>query len=993
VRAKPIPWFVIPPFRFGYPNRGPLLALLALGALASAHATPPPPDTLAEEISIQLTVDRLGATFVPALYANNDAYLPLLEIFKFLEVKTTATEGGRIVTGFFIEEENQYTIDLNERRIRVGSNERWIAEDEVITTETEIFLRPRVIAEAFDVECRFNFRTLHVRMSCARDFPALRLMERRGAHKRLEVRRDTVVIDRRFDRHPGGVRFGVIDWQLGSSRSLERHIENYAFAAGGEFLGGDISARIDGILGDTIDWGSLDWQWRFADPEPGFLTQAIYGRALTPVIPVGYGLLDGFTLNNRPTSQRRAFGTYVVTGTTEPGWLVDVYVNSQLITFTAADESGHYEIAIPLSYGATSITLKFLGPWGEERTREQVIRVPYTFLPPGQVEYAVIGGVSREESPRWVGQGAAHVGIFPDLTLGAGLQYVSKWPRSTLLPYAAASLRISDEILASAEYSQEYRLTGRASYVGPGGRAIDLTYQRLYSDRSYGSRSGDLHKGRLSLSSPYRFSLVSGFGSIAGTYESGLSDLSMFGAEANVGVSFERFYLGYFFYGLFPRGAGGEALRGSLSSNFSLSRQTLWQISTRVGLRFDHLTDRPTSASASIERSVFGLGHAALGGVYNFADRRTILQFDFRYNLPFVGTRISLRSDQGELSLTQLLNGTLAYDGGAGDIVPGNRSAVGRGSISIIPFLDENNNGLVDPDEPAVEHMEVKVNGGRILRGDDGIVRIVELQPYETYTIELSARNLEYLTWRPLFKTIQVVADPNSFKEILLPVTVAGEVVGAVRRSTGGLVMGQGGIRVLFRSMTTGRVDTAMTFSNGEFDLMGLPAGQYQAYVDRSQLRALNLGSSPAMIDVTLRGIREGDFVDNVSFTLAPRPVRRSNDPDAIAEMEEPYPVGFNFMVTVVPPDQELPVESVEALDGLAARIEADATIGIELQGMLDESYSQEDVAATQIHLHRLRSYLVDAGVPATAVRTRPPLSNLVGDQGRKVVAVTIIRR
>ena len=57
------------------PRPGPLLA------------TPPPPDSLAEQIAVQLTVDRLGSTIIPALYRDERVFLPLTEIFRFLEVK------------------------------------------------------------------------------------------------------------------------------------------------------------------------------------------------------------------------------------------------------------------------------------------------------------------------------------------------------------------------------------------------------------------------------------------------------------------------------------------------------------------------------------------------------------------------------------------------------------------------------------------------------------------------------------------------------------------------------------------------------------------------------------------------------------------------------------------------------------------------------------------------------------------------------------------
>lgn len=941
---------------------------------------------------MQLTVDRLGSTIVPALYVNDEIFLPLHEVFRFLGVKAVATQGGRIVSGFFIEEDNRYVVDLTERKIVVGANVRWIGEDELITTETEIFVNPRLLVEAFDIQCSFNFRSLLVRISSTREFPAIRLMKRAGAHDGLNRATDTVAIERRFDRQAGSFHLSVLDWQLASSRSFDGHHETYAAAVGGELLGGDITARVDGAFGDSIGWQDIDWQWRFADASPGFLTQATYGRALQPAFPASHGLLDGFSLTNRPTHQRKAFGTYLIVGKTEPGWTVDVYINRELKTFAIADQSGRYEIPIPLSYGSTNIMLKFLGPWGEERTEQQLLRVPYTFLPPGEIEYAITAGVSRQETKRWLGQGVAYVGLFPDLTIGVGAQYLSRWPQNTISPYASASLRLSDEILASVEFTKDYRLTGRASFVGSTGTSIDATYQRHFADRSTGFASADLHRFRVVAGTPFHLLTATGMGGLAASYESSSPVNSLFGIEGTAGLSLGGWFMGHALYGSIPY-SDGEFLRGSLTGSISVSRQLWWQLSSRASLQYDFVRGRFIGATARIERAILGLGQAALSTTHSFVDNRTVVQFDFRYDLPFAGARLNMRGDHGTYQLNQTFNGTIGFDDGAGEFVIGNRSSVGRGTVSLRPFLDDNNNGAMDAGEQPVENLEVKASGGRVARGDAGIVRIMELPPYETCTMEISARNLEYLTWRPAFTSMQVIVDPNSYKEILVPIIVAGEVLGSVHRTTGGITMGQGGIRVVFRSKSSGKLDTVMTFSNGEFDLMGLPPGSYDVFIDRRQLRSLNVVSAPASIDVTLAGTREGDFVDNVQFTLAPRVAAAGARTEEIADLDEPYPIGYSRTLQVSAPGDEFDAGTIELLDGLVARMENDSTGAIEMQAMFDASYIQEEVVESQMFIYRLRTHLEYAGVPANRLRMRPPISNLFGNGGERIVLVKIVPR
>ncbi len=105
------------------------------------------------------------------------------------------------------------------------------------------------------------------------------------------------------------------------------------------------------------------------------------GKIHTGAISSIYNPVVGVQLTNTPTTYRRSFGTYNLSDRTDPGWIVELYVNNVLVDYVKADASGFFTFEVPLVYGNSIVKLKFYGPWGEERTREQNINIPYNFLP------------------------------------------------------------------------------------------------------------------------------------------------------------------------------------------------------------------------------------------------------------------------------------------------------------------------------------------------------------------------------------------------------------------------------------------------------------------------------------------------------------------------------------------------------------------------------------------------------------------------------------
>ncbi|MBK6643629.1 MAG: hypothetical protein IPG39_21555 [Bacteroidetes bacterium] len=76
--------------------------------------------------------------------------------------------------------------------------------------------------------------------------------------------------------------------------------------------------------------------------------------------------------------------------------MVELYVNNEMIDYVKSDASGFYSFQVPLFYGNSVVKLKFYGPWGEERSNEQNFSIPFNFLPKGDFEYNIGGGIVQD---------------------------------------------------------------------------------------------------------------------------------------------------------------------------------------------------------------------------------------------------------------------------------------------------------------------------------------------------------------------------------------------------------------------------------------------------------------------------------------------------------------------------------------------------------------------------------------------------------------------
>jgi hypothetical protein len=818
-----------------------------------------------EEISVVLRVQQLGNVEIQAIIRDKDVYLPVNDLFDYLKIRNVPSKGMDSLSGFFITQNVQYLIDKSHQRITFQEKIYELKPDDMILTENSLFMKLPLFGKVFGLNGSFNFRDLAVSLTTKVELPVVREMRQEEMRRNLRSLKGEGNADTIIKRHYPFFHFGMADWSvIATEMTKGPYNVRINLGLGAVLAGGEANVLLNYSNGEPFTEKQQYYLWRYADNSHRALRQIMAGKINTQATSSIYSPVVGLQLTNTPTTYRRAFGTYTLSDHTEPGWIVELYVNNVLVNFVKADPSGFFTFEVPLVYGNSLVKLRFYGPWGEEQSRERNINVPYNFLPPHELEYTVSGGMVEDSSRSVFSRGALNYGLSKRITIGGGVEYLSLIKNGPTMPFLNLSLRLASSLLISAEYMYDVRFKGVLSYSLPSSFQFELDYTR-YHEGQTAINYNYLEERKAIISMPVRAKNLSFFMRLTldqiilpTTYYT-TAEFVLSGAFLGISTNFTT-------YALFPN-PGYPNVYSNLSLGFRLPAG--FTLSPQV--QYDYNQEKFISAKCELEKRIFRKLFATLSYEQNFASRVYNTQFGLRYDFSAAHTEFLLKQSNQLTTLFQSARGSLICDYKSRYVDFNNRINVGMCGIVLVPFLDLNQNGIYDKGEPKVSGLTFSISRGRIeVDKQDTVIRVLDLEPYVNYIIELNRNSFENIAWQIRNRTLGITGEPNTLKMVEIPVTVAGEVSGTVYLKSNRGKKGQGRVIVcIYRNDSTLAART-ITELGGFFSYLGLAPGSYSVRMDTLQLSKLQMTSVPASIPFTINRTIDGDVIDGLEFVLQP---------------------------------------------------------------------------------------------------------------------------
>ncbi len=815
------------------------------------------------EISVNLEIHRIGGTEVEAVIKGKELYLAITDLFDFLKIRNIPSPDLESVSGFFINPDNEYLIDRSNNRIHYEGKTTDLSPGDLIRTESNLYLRSSCFGDVFGLDCIFNFRTLSVTIETNLELPIIREMRQEEIRKNLSRLKGVTEADTAIGRSYPWFKFGMADWSAIASEQIDGPANaRLNLTLGAMIAGGEAKASINYDSRQPFTEKQQYYLWRYVNNDNNLLRQVIAGKIPTYSHATIYSPVVGVQVTNTPTTFRRSFGTYTLSDRTEPGWIVELYVNNVLVDYVKADASGFFTFEVPLVYGNTIVTLKFYGPWGEEQTREQNITIPFNYLPSGTMEYTLSGGIVEDGSTSKFGRADINYGLSNRITVGAGFEYLSSVSSGPLMPYISSSVRLTNNFLLKGEYVYGVKAGGALTLRLPSNLQIDLKYIKYDKDQE-AINYNYLEERKAIVSLPLRIGNFSSYNRLSvnqlvlplSKYTTG--EWMFSGSFAGVSTNLTT-------YAIFL-----DEVNPYVYSNLSLAFRLPWRLTIMPQAQYGYTQNKFLSAKLKIEKSLLDHAFLNLSFEKDFRSNMNMAELGLRYNFSFAQTGATARYSQGVTDLVQYARGSLINDGQSKYRRADNRPQVGKGGIIIKPFLDYNANGKRDPGEDGVPGLNLRSNGGKVDKSEnDTIIAIIGLEPYTTCFIELDPNSFYNIAWRLPYESLSVKVDPNIMKNIDIPVNVVGEADGFVRVDSDGIVKGLSRIIVKYFNAQNRHIASTLTESDGYYSYFGLKPGRYYVMMDTSQLNKLGMYAEPDTIGFSIGESIEGDIVSDLDFTL-----------------------------------------------------------------------------------------------------------------------------
>ncbi len=838
-----------------------------------------------EEIVVGLNIPRLLAADIFVQYDGRTLFVPILELFRILDFNVNRDLSGQNISGYLFDANTRFVIDLEKKVIRFEGKEFKLLTGDYIENDLDFFLRIDLYQPYFSLPMNFDFSKLEIMLPLNKDFPAYRSMMRRKEHSKLQAKKVSLKDVMTLPYSRDMFRAGVVDWTVSTSLLGVSRTQYFNLSTGGMVLGGDLMISGGGDSREGFQTDQLRYLWHYYYGDSKYFTQAEVGEVATSG-PLGRSV-EGLKLTNKPQVRRKHFQTIDIDEYLGDGWEVELVVDGRLADFTRTDHNGMYSFNVDIYYGASSIELKMYGPNGEFRIERMDIRVPHNLIPKGQFEYGLIAG--RGKAPvenNYYSQFSNFYGITNRFTIGvsADLPLISDsvvsqefgtnnsankdQPEQSSIAVEAVLQPISNMTL-NGHAVPGYTYGGSFTYTQPSLVNFNGGYT-VFDTTSIRNRMSQIDRSNLAISSSFKLFNRSFNIRLNGSLTRYTNFQSFSG---NLGFSGRLPLMHAIYIGKFKQTeyADNPYVNKSLISQLILSTKLFRWIRPQIRVDYDHTQKQALKYGVYLARRMFKTGQLTISFERNELTASNTIMATFNIFTNFASFATRMLSSENQTSLSQVQKGSMRYNHEAGQVHFNRYNGVGFGSAVLRPFMDNNFNGVYDKNDEYVPGLKAKMQGagGRPI-GDNRMFYYDRLRPYDEYVLQIDKYSLDNPLLKPTNENYRVRFNPNVVTSIDVPLVIAGEINGMVKRQLTHGLAGIGGIKVIILNLGNGQQTEITTFNNGEYYYLGLVPGDYQARIDSDQLDTYGYRAEPVMLNFKVDAVEGGSVVDDINFVLIP---------------------------------------------------------------------------------------------------------------------------
>ena len=830
---------------------------------------------------------------------DGDIALSLRDFIGALEFPIDLSADGMAATGWYIRENMTFSLDMTKRDVRTDQG-IFTLPPGIDIEDGDIFVPSDALAQWFNFTLRPDTGSLDLYLESPVPLP----VQERAARlsRNLRDQRLGPPALPRADDDPKMIDVPFID--VSTRTSFDRpgegpndHLSVVSIRTAGDLTYGTLTTQSQ--LDNDEKLTSLRANYRRDSLEPELLgpfkaRRFEIGDLSTVRLPLENGNLEqGVRITNVHPRRSYLRPSTGITGTTFPGWDVELYRESQLLGIQTVGEDGVYNFdQVSLFSSDNTFRVVMYGPQGERREENLYIPVDTKRLSDIGSIYDI--SLTRQNTQTYrknrnddEDAGAAHfsalyehpVGKNSVALIGADSRQRDGAQINTLhggvsTTIAQTLLNLNTAIDQSGEMAAE--LVARRKIGGHEIRnEIDLaTDQYDISDQQH---SREIFSETLNATGPLPF-----FPGNKPRYNAGIEYAEDSTGERTTDIiggfstSWNRLSLSQQFdYSLNDSAEGNQLLSvTTLSGNIGLNRLRL---SAEYDVLPAHQLNRVIASGQrylkeNLEAGV-DLAHqveprlSQAGAYLNWDAGIARISPELRYNTDHdltatLNTRFGISHDPQQNKIRMSSNQVSTY-----------------GGLSVFVFLDKDGNSVFSEGDEALPDIVVQApqNGGRIVTDEKGYAFFNRMNNLRLTDVFIDIETLPDPLWIPAFAGQSVLPREGHVHEMQFPVHMAGEIDGTVYgQDESGVRRPLRGIRLNLLSPDGQKKLTAVSEQDGFYLFNRVPPGSYYLTVDSRSLSGKNL-ASPVPQNITIgyegttlygRNIVLQNGVGDVSFNI-----------------------------------------------------------------------------------------------------------------------------
>jgi len=834
---------------------------------------------------LEMRVDLYRLEDVIAAYQRKDMLLiPMGALAEILDLAIDVNPGDGISQGFLFKENNTLFLDTSRNEVIIRGETQSYNNKFVYVLDDDIYVDASLLSKWFDIKINADLFSSTVKITSENPFPFLVKMER---EERIAKTRSRLAEEQPYYPHhyePYDMwNIPFIDQTFDASRRQGDGQSTNTFRST-TFATADLLNMSSSLYLFVSDDDALN-DFRFTlgkkDPESELLgvaaaTEYALGYISEPrlknlTIPGNQEpgvLVSSFSLSRQDEYDRQRFR-----GDLLPGWEVELYQNDRLIGYQSVAVDGQYDFAdIPLLYGKNYFRLVFYGPQGQVREQEEFFEVGQSLTKKGEHFYRALVSDNERGGNRATAQ--YDVGLSNQISasfIGASIPLDVNTTTVEQHNYIQAGLR---------SFWESFFITLDLIDDIDGGEALDFDIQTGIGDTSIKFNHTILNHF---FSEEYKLT------------QQEFKDKT----EFRIDTSIPPGYLPRIPFSLELIMSDFESGNDRNEINNLISLQT-YGLSLSNLLKYIQNSDTQNIFTGTLGISSNYKSYGLRGTLnYEFQPESEITNVDFTLRPPLYkdyqftyGLNHSLRADLTELSASASksvgsfnLSAGLRYNTdsvvsldarfsiGLGREPRENRwvphalAIAGRGSVSARVFLDNNEDGLFNEGDEAIENVGFTVNNGyqQVRTNESGIAFMTGLLEYVPVNLAIAISTLEDPLWTPALEGMRIVPRPGQAMQLDFPIFTSGEIDGTVYLTRNGRTVPAGRVTVEVIDDRNRVIDTTTTEYDGFYVISKIPLGKYRIRVSRQQMSELNLRADEEPV-FEITAVEQ--FESGIDFTL-----------------------------------------------------------------------------------------------------------------------------